>query len=96
MATRRGKVGEIFNLARQDGPRWRDGAEHKAHLSRQTALRLAALARARLENLAYLVAPPPASVRLLVRDGMTLLLKDFDVAAPVIATPREIVRKFCC
>ena len=26
---------------------------------------------------------------------LTLLLKDFDVAAPVIATPREIVRKFC-
>ena len=25
---------------------------------------------------------------------LTLLLKDFDVAAPVIATPREIVRKF--
>ena len=71
MATRRGKVGEIFNLARQDGHRWRDGAEHKAHLSRETALRLAALARARLENLAYLVAPPPASVRLFVRDGMS-------------------------
>ena len=27
---------------------------------------------------------------------LTLLLKDFDVAAPVIATPREIVRKFFC
>jgi predicted nucleic acid-binding protein len=26
---------------------------------------------------------------------LTLLLKNFDVAAPVIATPREIVRKFC-
>jgi len=26
---------------------------------------------------------------------LTLLLKDFHVAAPVIATPREIVRKFC-
>ena len=26
---------------------------------------------------------------------LTLLLKDFDVAAPMIATPREIVRKFC-
>ena len=25
---------------------------------------------------------------------LTLLLQDFDVAAPVIATPREIVRKF--
>ena len=25
---------------------------------------------------------------------LTLLLKDFDVAAPVIATPREIARKF--
>lgn len=25
---------------------------------------------------------------------LTLLLKDFDVAAPIIATPREIVRKF--
>ncbi len=25
---------------------------------------------------------------------LTLLLRDFDVAAPVIATPREIVRKF--
>ena len=25
---------------------------------------------------------------------LTLLLKDFDVAAPVIATPSEIVRKF--
>ena len=57
MAARRGKVGEIFNLARQDGHRGRDGAEQKAHLSRQTALRLAALARARLENLAYIVAP---------------------------------------
>ena len=26
---------------------------------------------------------------------LTLLMKDFHVAAPVIATPREIVRKFC-
>ena len=26
---------------------------------------------------------------------LTLLLQGFDVAAPVIATPREIVRKFC-
>ena len=26
---------------------------------------------------------------------LTLILKNFDVAAPVIATPREIVRKFC-
>ena len=26
--------------------------------------------------------------------SLTLLLKDFHVAAPVIATPREIVRKF--
>ena len=26
---------------------------------------------------------------------LTLLLQDFHVAAPVIATPREIVRKFC-
>lgn len=26
---------------------------------------------------------------------LTLRLKDFDVAAPVIAAPREIVRKFC-
>ena len=26
---------------------------------------------------------------------LTLLLKDFHVAAPVVATPREIQRKFC-
>ena len=28
-------------------------------------------------------------------ERLTLLLQGFDVAAPVIATPREIVRKFC-
>jgi hypothetical protein len=27
--------------------------------------------------------------------SLTMLLQSFDVAAPVIATPREIVRKFC-
>ena len=59
VAARRGKVGEIFNLARQDGRRWRDGAEQKAHLSRESALPLAALARARLENLAYFACRLP-------------------------------------
>ena len=28
-------------------------------------------------------------------ERLALLLNDFDVAAPIIATPREIVRKFC-
>jgi len=27
--------------------------------------------------------------------NLTLLMQGFDVTAPVIATPREIVRKFC-
>jgi len=42
-------VGEISNPAREDGRRWRDGAEQKAQLSRETARHLASLARARLE-----------------------------------------------
>ena len=67
---RRGKVGEVSNLAWQDGRRGRDGAERKAHTTRETALHLAALARARLETSPTLPAVLATSVRLFVRDGV--------------------------
>ena len=35
-----------------------------------------------------------AHLRIVDFQRLTLLLKDFHVAAPIIATPREIVRKF--
>lgn len=36
-----------------------------------------------------------AHLRAVDFQSLTLLLQSFDVAVPVIATPREIVRKFC-
>lgn len=36
-----------------------------------------------------------AHLRSVDHQRITLLLKDFDLTAPIIATPREIVKKFC-
>ena len=43
---RHGNVGEISNLAREDGPRWRDGAEQRTPVPRESVRSLAALPRA--------------------------------------------------
>ena len=47
---RGGKVGEVCNLARQGGRKWRGGAEQKSELHLQRCHRLASLARTRLQT----------------------------------------------
>jgi hypothetical protein len=58
--------------------------------------------RRRIEAVRFIV-PPTALHEVAINEhlrgidfqSLTLLLQSFDVTAPVIATPREIVRKFC-
>ena len=54
------KVGEVCNLARQDGRRRRDGVEQHLSKIERFARRLAALARASFQSSPTLSCPPPS------------------------------------